>query len=101
VPPPNATGGHASVAAPSPPSNPAIQPPGVAGVGSGQIPAQSLPTGNFGWDPSVAVPRVPAGTRPPAVGEPDLRIRSNARWVILAIVALLVIAAVAVLILEA
>ena len=57
--------------------------------------------GRVGWDPA---PGPALSSQPPIGGASDagdLRIRSDARWVILAIVAVLVILAILVMILDA
>ena len=80
----------------------------VPGLASGPLSAPELPSpaGHAGWDPApsaapapavMAVP--PAGAASPGAVVP--RIRSSARWVILATVVVLVIAAIAVMMLDA
>jgi len=66
------------------------------GQGSAQIPAQfPAAAPNFGWEPPIAPIGHDGGPRPLVI-EPDYRIRSNARWIVLLILILLVAVAVAV-----
>ena len=73
----------------------------VPGAATGQLTMSPSRPGRDGWDPA---PGPALSSQPPIGGASDagdLRIRSDARWVILAIVAVLVILAILVMILDA